>query len=278
MTRWIYLAFLAASLCAAAQAPASGAPSDDPQTSADVQGLLPHSELNGKATLIRGVLKQLDPIHDQLLIRVFGGKDIRIAFDPRTELLHENTRTSLSQIPAGSVVSVDAVMNDGKLFARSVRVAAAGTGELTAQVVRYDAAKNRLVLRDPGSPEDIGLQVTSSTTVLNHGQAASPQALSPGMLVRIKFVPASRSATNIEVLAARGNEFTFAGRVISVDLRSRQVALSNQSDQTVRELSTTSLDPTSLRLLREGADVSIQAEFDGDRYNARTVTLVPRQP
>jgi hypothetical protein len=33
-----------------------------------------------------------------------------------------------------------------------------------------------------------------------------------------------------------------------------------------------------MRLLREGADVSIQADFDGDRYNARSVTLLSQNP
>jgi hypothetical protein len=56
------------------------------------------------------------------------------------------------------------------------------------------------------------------------------------------------------------------------------VALSNDSDQSVHELTIGSLDSTSLDLLREGADVSIQAEFDGERYNARTVNLVSRNP
>jgi hypothetical protein len=46
----------------------------------------------------------------------------------------------------------------------------------------------------------------------------------------------------------------------------------------VRELAIGSLDDASLRLLREGADVSIQAEFDGDRYNVRTVALVSHNP
>jgi hypothetical protein len=41
----------------------------------------------------------------------------------------------------------------------------------------------------------------------------------------------------------------------------------------VRELAIGSLDSASLGLLREGADVDIQAEFDGDRYNVRTVRL-----
>ena len=39
-----------------------------------------------KMGLVRGVLKQLDPIHDQMVVRPFGGRDVQIAFDPRTQL------------------------------------------------------------------------------------------------------------------------------------------------------------------------------------------------
>jgi hypothetical protein len=52
--------------------------------------------------------------------------------------------------------------------------------------------------------------------------------------------------------------------------------LSNDTDQSIRELAIGALDANSLGLLREGAEVSVQAEFDGDRYELRTVTLVPR--
>jgi hypothetical protein len=65
---------------------------------------------------------------------------------------------------------------------------------------------------------------------------------------------------------------------VAVDLRARVLALSEDSDQSVRELAITSLDSASLGLLQEGSDVSIQAEFDGDRYNARSVTVVSRTP
>ncbi len=82
----------------------------------------------------------------------------------------------------------------------------------------------------------------------------------------------------VEILAERGNSFTFEGRIVAVDLRSRVLSLSNDSDQSVRELAIGSLDTSNLSLLREGADVSIQAEFDGDRYNVRTVTLASPNP
>jgi len=234
--------------------------------------------LGGKVGLVRGVLKRLDPIHDQLLIHAFGGGDIRIAFDARTQLLPDNASMSLISIPAGSVVSVDTVINQGKLFARSVRTGSSEAVELNGQVVRYDAAKSQLTLRDPMSPQNISLRVTPGTTVVNRGQSVSPQALSVGMLVRVQFSPEQKAATHVEILAERGNSFTFEGRIVSVDLRSRVLALSNDSDQSVRELDIGSLGPTGRSLLREGADVSIQAEFDGDRYNVRTVALVSPNP
>jgi hypothetical protein len=167
-------------------------------------------------------------------------------------------------------------MDHGKLFARTVRLAAPSVGELSCQVVHYDAAKSQLMVRDAGSSENIALRVTSNTTVINRGQPSSPQALSPGMLVRVKF--AQSTASNVEILAERGSTFSFTGRIVAVDLRTRVVALSNASDQSIRELAISTLDPTSMRLLREGADVSIQADFDGDRYNARSVTLLSQNP
>lgn len=269
--------------CAQAQeaAPAtSPTASDDagPPRTAVADSLSPARELSGKVSLVRGVLKRLDPIHDQMLIHVFGGGNIRIAFDARTELISENARTPLISIPAGSVVSVDTVIDNGKLFARSVRTGPSNAVELNGQVVRYDAAKSQLTLRGPLSPENISLRITSSTTVINQGQPASPQSLSPGMLVRVRLAPTRNAAKDVEILAERGSSFTFEGRIVSVDLRSRIVAMSNDSDQSVHELAIGSLDEASLGLLREGAEVSIQAEFDGDRYNARTVTLVSRNP
>jgi hypothetical protein len=245
-------------------------------TAAD--GLSSPASPAGRVSLVRGVLRRFDPLHDELLVRAFGGGDVRIAFDPRTQLVAENTRTRFTSVPLGSVVSVDTVMDGGKLFALSVRAGSSAATELNGQVVRYDAAKSQLALRDPVSPESISLKITSSTMVVNRGQATSAQSLSPGMLVRAWFSAAQRAASKIEILAEPGNSFTFAGRIVAVDLRSHVLALSNDSDQSVRELAIDSLDPISLGLLRQDANVTIQAEFDGARYQVRTVTRAALGP
>jgi hypothetical protein len=261
--------------------PATPPPANDggPQRSVAIADTSSEPVPGRKVGLVRGVVKRLDPIRDQLLIHAFGGGDLRIAFDGRTQLFSENTRTRLTSIPVGSVVSVDTVIDGGKLFARAVRTGSSNdAAELSGQVVGYNAAKSRLTLRDPISPEGVSLRITSSTTVVNQGQPASPQALSPGMLVRVWFSPTQSAANKVEILAARGNSFTFEGRIIAVDLRSHVLSLSNDTDQSVRQLDIGSLDANTLGLLREGADVNIQAEFDGERYNVSTVAAVPSHP
>lgn len=257
--------------------PSSAASTDaSRQQAASVPDGLPSRELRGKVGLVRGVVKRLDPIHDQLVIHSFGGGDLKVNFDPRTQLLPENKPMLLTSLPAGSVVSVDTVMENGKLFARSVRTNPSGSiaVELSGQVVRYNVEKSELTLRDPLTPDNISLRITPGTVFVKGGQQSSVQALSEGMLVKVYFSPAEHVANNVEILAARGSLFTFEGRVISVDLRSRTVALSNDTDQSIRELSFGSLDPDAMRSLREGATVNIEAEFDGDRYNVRKVSPV----
>jgi hypothetical protein len=259
--------------------PAATANDGGPQRSVAIADTSSEPVPGRKVGLVRGVVKRLDPIRDQLLIHAFGGGDLRIAFDGRTQLFSENTRTRLTSIPVGSVVSVDTVIDGGKLFARAVRTGSSDdAAELSGQVVGYNAAKSRLTLRDPISPEGVSLRITSSTTVVSQGQPASPQALSPGMLVRVWFSPTQSAANKVEILAERGNSFTFEGRIIAVDLRSHVLSLSNDTDQSVRQLDIGSLDANTLGLLREGADVNIQAEFDGERYNVSTVAAVPSHP
>jgi hypothetical protein len=274
----LFLAIIVLTCCVQAQttAPATTANDGGSQRSVAVADISSEPVPGRKVGLVRGVVKRLDPIHDQLLIHVFGGRDLRIAFDGRTQLFSENTRTRLTSIPSGSVVSIDTVIDGGKLFARAVRTGPSNEAELSGQVLSYNPAKSRLTLRGPISPEGVSLRIASSTMVVNQGQPASPQDLSPGMLVRVWFSSAQNAANKVEILAERGNSFTFEGRVIALDLRSRVLSVSNDTDQSVRELAIGTLDANSLGLLREGADVNIQAEFDGERYNVRTVTLVPR--
>jgi hypothetical protein len=284
MAKWFLLMFLAAGLIHA-QVAAPGPPSAESggksgtrPTPAAIDDDSSTTKLSGKVSLVRGVVKRIDPIHDQLLVHTFGGGDVRIAFDGRTQLRSNNVLTRVTSIPAGTVVSVDTQLANGKLFARSVQTGAPDAVELSGQVVGYDATRSMLTLHDPLSPENIPLHITSATTVTSRGQAASPKALAQGMLVRVWFSAPQKAVNRVEILAELGSSFTFEGRIIAVDLRSHVLSLSNDTDQSLRELVFGALDANSVHLLREGADVSIQAEFDGNRYNVRSVTPVTRNP
>ena len=240
--------------------------------------LFPAPKLDGKVTLVRGVLKRVDPIHDQFVLQAFGGRDIKIGFDGQTKLVSDTPGMGLTNIPAGSVISLDVVTEGGRLFAKSVRTGAVSPAEVNGQVLGYDPTRARLNLRDAMSMKEFSLRIDPTTSVMNQGHSIAPQALAPGMLVRARFSSKDNAASQVEVLAERGSTYTFEGRVIALDLRSHVVSLSNDSDQSLRELAFGSLDSSSLKLLHEGAEVAIQAEFDGDAYNVRSVTAVSRNP
>src|SRR5579864_8569006 len=120
------------------------------KTGADAGILFHEPKPGGRVTLVRGVLVRLDPIHDQLQIRAFGGSDVRIGFDEQTRVLvttpASTTESRLRGIPAGTVVSVDTVTEDGKLLARAVRIGTTGAAELNGQIVRYDPTRAQLIL------------------------------------------------------------------------------------------------------------------------------------
>jgi hypothetical protein len=271
MLRWICVITLAAG-CAYAQsaAPDASNASSRPKVTADNDELFPLHRPTGKVGLVRGVVRRFDPVYDQLVVHSFGGGDIRVSFDVATTFLPEGTKRT-PDIATGSVVSVDTAIKDGKLFALSIRTDTPTLAELNGQVVQFDPTRSRLTVRDLINPQAVTLRIAPETKVLNEGQTTSAQTLTEGMLVRVWFSAAQRSASEVEILAKPGTSFTFAGKILAVDLRSRALSLSNDTDQSLRELVFGSLDSNSLNLLREGNDVVIQAEFDGQRYNVRSV-------
>ncbi len=282
MLRHLYASLIVFALliggCALAQAPAPTTSNGASHKAAAIDDdLFPPHLPSGKVSLARGVLERFDLIHDQLVIRTFGGGDMRISFDVNTKLLPDSSDARLASVRPGSVLSVDTVIQDGKLFANSVWVGTSRLAELDGQVIGYDPARSRLTLRDPISPETVYLRVTPDTTVVKRGLSAPLQSMSPGTLVRVWF-SAKNVAKEVEILAEPGNSFTFEGRIIAVDLRSRILSLSNDSDQSLHDLAFDSLDSGNFSLLREGADVTIQAEFDGNRYEVRSVALASPNP
>ena len=281
MSRLLWTILLLSALVRAQSSPApSTANEANARTAAANDDLFPTPKPSGKVSLARGVLRQIDPIHDQMILRTFGGGDIRIGFNVQTKLVSDNATSQLTSVPPGTVVSVDTAVENGRLFALSVRTGRSNAAELDGQVVRYDPTRSQLTLRDSISPQNVSLHVTAATKVVNRGHSVSAQTLASGMLVRVWFSAIGNTANQVEILAERGNSFVFEGKILSVDLRSRVLSLWNDTDQSLRELSFGALDATTIARLREGANVSIQTEFDGEHYDIQSVTPVasPRAP
>lgn len=261
-----------------AQAPAApNVNNSTTQRTNNLRELFPPMPLGDKIGLVRGTLKGIDPIFDQLVLQTFGDGELRIKFDQRTELLSSTAHATLTSLPAGSVLSIDTVTTqDGKLFARSVRSSASTYAELNGQVINYDASRSELTLRDPVSPEDVSLRLTPRTTIIRQGQTVPIGTLSPGMLVSVWALPVQNTVERIEILAKPGDSFTFAGKVIAVNLRAHMLSLLNESDQSLHELRFDALNNNDLVLLRVGNSVGITAEFDGSHYNVHSIAAVPQ--
>lgn len=271
------IVLLAGCACAQSSVPDATKNVDMPRSPASNDDLFPQRRPKGEVGMVRGVLERMDPIYDQLVIRPFGGRDMRVGFNPQTNFFPQGANRLSPAIADGSIVSVDTVMNDGRLYALSVRTDTPRLAELHGEVVGVDETRSRLTLRSAGL-ELVFLRITSGTSVTDQGRVSSVQGLIPGTLVRVWFSAGGDTAHQIEVLAKPGSVFTFEGRIIAVDLRLQVVLLLNATDQSLRELAFASLDGKYLSLLRAGSDAAIEAEFDGDRYNVRSITPLPHTP
>ena len=282
------LAILALGIATHAQtAQQSSRPSDNPaqktnpaaereRSGADPLLDLPPLPQN-RVTLIGGTVAKLDPVRDRMAVQVFGGKKMEVAFDMRTKVYRDGTPASPRDIQPGSRVYVDTMLNGTQVFAKTIRIESqGGQGDARGQVVAVDPQGGWLSLREQVSPEPVRLRITPKTTVQMSKGNASVGDILPGALVVVNFVPGSDSkdeARQIRVLANPGEAFTFVGRVTFVDMRSKRIALANQSDNENYEISLDGIPPTSTRSLREGVDANISAVFDGKRYQARTLDV-----
>jgi hypothetical protein len=265
--------------------PTAPTPSDDntpaadsSDTALDPASLVPDlpSLRPAKASLIGGTIAKMDRVRDRITVQVFGGGKMIIAFDPRTSILHDGVQASASDLQRGDRIYVDTMLEGGMVFARTIRLkTATSAGESQGIVISYRGDKSELEVRDLLSPRPLKIRLTSETSIIDGGHAASANELAPGTLVAVKFGPqqnGSDVAREISVLAVPGASFTFSGLVTAVDLRLGLLVLTSSSDHKSYEIY---LDPSAVAVdnLRPGVDVIAVAKYDGSQYVARSVTI-----
>ncbi len=277
------------------QAPANQvAPSPSPETpsGADVEAsssessratdaveLLPElpAAPTGKSTLVGGRVSKVDHVRDEIMVQPFGGRNLKIVFDGRTQIFRDGAKATASDLRGGDKIYVDTILDGTTIFAKNIRILTQRTsGESRGQVVSFDSGRAELLVNDPLSPEPVTIRVTSSTKILREQHAVPVTDLRPRSLVSVKFRPGSEGgvvAGEIAILAEPGSDFPFAGRVTNLDLHTGLLVLEDPRDKKTYEVH---FDPSTVRIdgdLVEGAEVSVSADFDGTRYTTNSIII-----
>jgi len=257
----------------------SAAPASD--INADPNSLLPNVPPvpKGKASLIGGTISSLDRVRDHLVIRPFGGHEMKILFDGRTQIWHNGVKASPLDLKIGEKAYLDTVLDGTSIFAKNIRVVSKGAfGESRGQIVTFDRARSEMTLNDGLTPESFRVRIIPGTKVINDGHETSTNTLRPGTLVAVEFSPSSDgvvAAQQISILAEPGTAFTFVGRVMFIDMHKGLIALIDPRDKKNYEVH---FNPSTVRIngdLRLDSDVTVNAAFDGTHYAASAILVNP---
>ena len=255
-------------------------PANGPAPRADYDPLLDLPPLpHNPVTLIGGSVASLDEVMNRMTLHPFGSNQkMEVRFDTRTKFYRDGNPISYREIRQGQRVYLDTMLNDGKVFAKSIWIQSAAVSGLgRGQIVDFDAQRGRLTVRDELSNQPVRLNITSATVIRRGNQPATTADLVRGSLVSLTFGPQSQ-LQQVLLLAAPGNTFTFAGRVTYLDLSQRLIAVDNRSDHTRYDISMNAIPASILRQLHEGQDVTISAVFDGSKYAARRIDVPSANP
>lgn len=234
----------------------------------------------GKLSLLGGTIYSIDGVRDELVLQTFGGGRMKVLFDERTRVyLDRLTIGRQRDLHRGQRIHLDVALNGTKVFAQSIYVLSQlPTIESSGQVVSYQASTRELVMRDSSLQTTVRVHLLPGTVVVHNDRPMSPLDIQPGSLISVAFQPEGDGrvvASRISVVATAGESFTFAGRVVHLDLRSQLVVLENLHDRKTYEIYFDASSTQGVERLREGVDATISAKFDGTRYVAGALVIDP---
>lgn len=237
----------------------------------------------GKSTVIGGMVASVDPVQDILTIHVYGGHEMKIYFDERTQFYRDGVRTPLSALRPEERASVETVLDGTNIYALSVHMLSqTPQGQAEGQVVRYDSAEGVLWVQNRASGIPIKVHVAASTAIARVGQPgfmSQGEGLSDlqrGALVQLQFEPDNQGgglADRISILATPGAAFEFAGKVTYFDLHAAEIALVDPRDDNNYTIYFNPATFPAARDLHDGSNVRVKASFDGSRYVASDITI-----
>ncbi len=240
----------------------------------------------GRSTVFGGEIRELDPVRDQLTLKVFGTRPMKILFDERTEVYRDGKRVPLRDVRPEEHASVQTTLDGSRIFALSIHMLSnADQGEYEGRVLSFDPSTGELEVAAGRSGETIKLQVATSTSFARAGQSAfasrpaGTRDLAAGALISARFEPSGKSepiASRITVLAVPGSSFVFGGTVSALDLRTGLMVLVDARDQKSYSIA---LNPSLpiVQQLHVGDKVRAVTKYDGSHYVANEITKEPSE-
>lgn len=236
----------------------------------------------GKSTVLGGQIARVDPVMDQLLLKVYGGKPVKILFDERTKVYRDGKRVPLLELGAARHASVQTALDGASVFAISIHILSAQPeGEYQGRVLSFNPDNGILVLTSAPDRPPFRLMVTNQTAFKRLGQEAfssvqsGPADLAPGSLVEVQFDSNNSGrgmATEVSVLASPGASFIFSGTVSELNLAAGTLVLVDPRDNKSYGISFDPSAPVSGQM-RIGQHVRISAAYDGHKYVATEMTI-----
>lgn len=237
----------------------------------------------GKSTVIGGQIGLVDPVRDQIKLKVFGGHTMTILYDERTQVFRDGVRNSVLSLRPNERASIETTLDGTSVFALRIHMLSkTQEGDARGQIVRFDKATSMLYLALGIARDPLTLRVTGLTTVEHVGQDAQPGKssgladLRAGAIVFAKFVPGSDGeglATKVQVIASPGSVFVFSGNVDFLDVRAGKIVVADPHFQQPREIAFDAAIYPNAAKLHEGSSVKVTATFDGTRFTASQIVV-----
>lgn len=238
----------------------------------------------GPSTVIGGLVRNVDPVRDQLTLQVSGGNQkMKVFYDERTQVYRNGQRISVLDLKPEDHASVETTLDGDNVFALRIHMLSdQPAGDCDGEVLSYDSRNGELLVNSALSPQSIRIRVPAGTPVVRVGQTDFTAAqggindLMRGALVDVKFQPGGNGlsvASRIEVRATPGSTFIFTGDVSYLDVPGGQLVIADPTGDQSYRFAFSGLPQDTVRQLRQGTHVRVTAGYDGTRYRATQITI-----